>query len=200
MSSESPHTVIVVPCLGDDKQVAQFMLEKAINNWHHDGLHTIIHSVHWRDGEPFEEKLQKLLTLIDTQQDKDKISLVGISAGASLAFNAFNQRKERVHKAVNVAGRLRAGQATIRSLERMAKTSPAFRESVLSFEEAEPLLSDQDRLRLMTVRPFLGDELVPRDTADLPGAHNQWIYTPEHGLSIWLALRLQKKIRTFLTT
>jgi hypothetical protein len=143
----------------------------------------------------------RLLKIIDELSSPvNKVSLVGTSAGASLAFTAFYERSEKLYKAVNVCGRLRSGKHTVRSLSNMAKTSPAFYESVLTFEKNEPQLTRLQRQRLMTIRPFWGDELVPRDTAYLDGAHNQWIFTPTHMLSIYLSLRFPHLIIPFLTS
>ncbi len=175
------------------------LLKWTVERWQKFGLTPIVASIHWRDGGKYSEKLSTVLQLIDTYSHKGKVSLVGTSAGASLAFNAFFERKDTVHRVVNVCGRLRAGNHHWRSLKKMAWSSEAFEQSVLNFESVEEKLSAVDRQKIMTIRPFFGDELVPRDTAFLPGAHNRWIYTPEHVLSIYLSLRFARPIIEFLT-
>jgi hypothetical protein len=192
------HFVIIIPGLGDDRAGSRAWIQSLTSHWKNRGLETVIHVVNWRDGESFQPKLAQVVGLIDVLAQKGKVSLVGTSAGASMAFNAFNERKNIVHKAVNICGRLRAGNHTVRSLDRMARTSVAFKESVLTFEQLELTLTKRDRKRLMTIRPFFGDELVPSDTANLAGAVNNWIYTPEHGLSISLSLKFAEPIISFL--
>lgn len=199
MASKEKHTVILIPGLGDDRLISKKILTSATNYWSASGLEVLFHPVLWRNGESFHPKLLKLVKLIDElSSPAKKVSLVGTSAGASLAFTAFYERSEKLHKAVNVCGRLRTGNHAVRSLSNMAKTSPAFYESVQTFEKHESQLTSVQRQRLMTIRPFFGDELVPRDTAYLDGAHNQWIYTPTHMLSIYLSLRFPKLIIPFL--
>jgi hypothetical protein len=199
MPESNLHTVIIIPGLGDDRSGSSAIITAATSHWKQAGLTILIHSVKWRNGEDFEPKLAKLLALIDKQAKKGTVSLVGTSAGASMAFNAFCARHTLIHKAVNICGRLRAGDHMLRSLDRMARTSSAFKQSVLQFEKNEPTLTKSQKSRLLTIRPYFGDELVPSDTAYLAGAQNRWIYTPGHGLSIILSLWFSKAITEFLT-
>ena len=199
MSKKELHSVILIPGLGDDSKVSELAMKSATHHWKDFGLHVVVHAVFWRNNEAFEPKLLRVLALIDDLASAGTVSLVGVSAGASMAFNAFHERKNSVHRAVNVCGRLRTGKHRLRSLERMAATSIAFKQSVHAFERNEGTLRADERSRLMTIRPFFGDELVPHDTAYLAGAQNRWIYTAEHGLSILLSLRLPGSIVSFLT-
>lgn len=132
-----PHLVIILPGLGDDKKINQRVLRILTKGWKSKNVETYFFPIHWRDGKHFQIKLTTLLQTIDELALKHTISLVGTSAGASLAMNAFFYRPKKIHKVINVCGRLRAGHHTVRSLERMAKTSVAFKESVLQFEKAE---------------------------------------------------------------
>ena len=133
--------------------------------------------------------------------DGDRISLVGCSAGASAALNAFIERKNIIYRVITVCGRLKTGnQRSFRSFPARTATSLSFAESVKLFESHEHLLSDQDRQKIMTVRALFGDELVPADTAILRGAHNIVVPTPEHVFSIAIALTLfSRPLITFLT-
>lgn len=159
----------------------------------------MVHPVHWRDGQSLAVKERQLLALVDRMASQGTVSLVGTSAGASLALLVFSQRSEKISRVVNVCGRLRAGQHRLRSLARMARTSPAFQQAVKAFELLEPQLTTAERQRVLTIRPWFGDQLVPADTATLPGAHNSWQLTAEHGFSIWWALRISGQITRFLT-
>ncbi len=190
--SKKEHSVIIVPGLGDETK----KLEWATNYWQRYSLEPIVHSVGWRDGETeFQPKLQGLVDLIDELADKgDKVSLVGTSAGGSAVCNAFIERRNTVHRVINVCGRLRAGtQKGFRSFEVRSATSPAFAQSIKLFESRETTLTDDDRRKIMTVRAMFGDELVPGDTTILRGAYNTRIPTPEHVFSIGMALTLFSK-------
>ena len=99
---------------------------------------------------------------------------------------------------VNVCGRLRIGNSRFRSLEKMAKTSIAFKQSVQDFEKREKELTKEDKLKILTIRPFFGDELVPADTVEIKGATNKVVYVPSHMIGIGYSLRFSKLITDFL--
>ena len=192
------HNVIFIHGLGD----RQDPLKWAVRGWQKHNLEPIMHSVGWRDKElSFEPKLNRLVEMIDEISEKgDLVSLVGTSAGGSAALNAFVERKEVVHKVINVCGRLRTGPTSgFRSFEAKSKSSPSFAESVKLFESREESLSDADKQKIMTVRAMFGDELVPPETTILQGAYNTTVPTIEHVLSITAALTIfSQPLITFL--
>ena len=192
------HHVIIVPGLGDDADKLSWLT----NHWRKHGLEPIVHSVGWHDEQKFQPKLSVLVEMIDRYaQNGDKVSLVGCSAGGSAVLNAFFERKNVVHRVISVCGRLRSGnQKGFRSFEARTDSSPSFATSVQLFESREDSLSDNDRQKIMTVRALFGDELVPADTTILRGAYNTVVPTPEHVLSIAMALTLfSRPLITFLT-
>lgn len=185
----SKHYVIFIPGLGDDTQ----KMVLGTKHWVKYGLEPLVHALGWRDHESdFQTKLNKLLEVIDNLiVQGNEVSLVGTSAGGSAVLNVFYERKDKIHKVINVCGRLRTGSVTgFRSFKSKTATSPAFAQSIKQCESHESLWSDQDRQKIMTVRPLLGDELVPADTTILNGASNIVIPTGEHMLSIAMALTL----------
>lgn len=188
----SKHYVIFIPGLGDDTQ----KMVLGTNHWRNYGIEPLVHSVGWRDRESdFQTKLNKLLEVIDNLlvQGND-VSLVGTSAGGSAVLNALYERKDKIKKVINVCGRLRTGSETgFRSFKSKTDTSPAFAQSIKLCESHESLWSEQDRQKIMTVRPLLGDELVPADTTTLEGAYNIVIPTGEHMFSIAMAVTLFSK-------
>lgn len=192
------HHTIIIPGLGDEVNKMIW----ATYHWRRSGLDPIVHSVGWHGGEKeFQPKLQILVDMIDEfADDGDRVSLVGCSAGGSAALNAFFERREAVYRVINVCGRLRTGsQNGFRSFDARTATSPPFAESVKLFESHENLLTHQDRQKVMTVRALFGDELVPADTTILRGAYNTVVPTPEHVLSIAMALTIfSKPLITFL--
>ncbi len=192
------HTIILVPGLGDTHPLSRFVLRLATLRWQQAGFKVAIHRVGWRDGGSYAAKLRTLVEHIDQLADEGPLSLIGTSAGASLALNSFLERPRSINKVINVCGRLRAGHHYWRSLGRMAQTSSAFKTSVETFEKNESELSASDRARILTVRPFFGDELVPQDTAAMPGATNRWIYLPGHMAGIFWSLLLAEPLWEFL--
>ncbi len=186
------HSAIIIPGLGDEVR----MLQRATNHWRNNGLEPIMYSMGWHDSEnEFQPKLERLVHLIDQLVGKgDTVSLVGTSAGGSAALNAFIERREVVHRIINVCGRLRTGpEHGLRSFQAKTASSPAFAQSVKLSEAREKDLTDTDRQKIMTVRAMFGDELVPAETTILHGAYNTMVPTPEHMLSIGAALTVFSK-------
>ena len=195
----SPQNIIIVPGLGDHKTLTAW----ATKRWPNYGLEPIIHCVGWYDSKiTFLEKLQNLTNKIDEliSQEK-KVSLIGCSAGASAVMNAFIERKNVIHRAISICGRLKEGTGGgFRSLKSRSVSSPLFAESVRLFENRENLLSESDRKKIMTVRAMFGDELVPANTSILDGAQNIKIPIFEHSLSIYTSLWIfSKPLVNFLT-
>jgi len=191
--------VIIIPGLGDNIKATSW----ATKHWRSHGLTPVIFPMIWNDGESFNIKMGRLLEKIDEYAASgDKISLIGCSAGASAALNAFIERKDKINKVISVCGRLRIGrQKGFRSLANRTKSSPAFKQSVELFESRQILLSAQDRKKIMTVSSKFGDELVPTSTSSLEGAYNITIPAMEHSISIYGALTIfSKPIISFLLT
>lgn len=184
------HYLIFVPGLGDNNS----LLNWAIKRFEKDGFITIIRSAPWhKKEEPLKSKLERLINRIDeVYKDGQTLSLIGISAGASLVLNAYCQRKNKVENVVNICGRLRKGKNVFPSLELASRGHPAFKESVELFEKNEPNLTDKDRKKILTIRAFW-DEIVPRSTTSLNGATNIKLPLVEHSLTIYLSLLLSRK-------
>lgn len=195
MSKE--HHVIMSPGMDGRIGGIQFVTK----NWPEKyGLHPEVVQTVWKDGLGLEPKLSKILALIDSLSNGGKaVSLVGTIASGSLMLNAFAERRDIVNKVVNVGGFLRRGHGTgMHSFETRSVASKAFRESVLRFERLEPSLTEEDRKKILTVRPLLGDELVPAHTVTVDGALNKTVPMGEHILGIATALVLYNPVIAFL--
>lgn len=190
------HKVIIIPGLGDGNQKVKW----ATNHYRKYGLDPLVHNIWWRRGEKhFEPKLHKLTDLIDKLfEEGNKVSLVGTSAGGSAVMNAFVARRKKIYKVVSICGRLRKGsEKGFRSFGAKTAGSVAFKESVLMFEQSEPILTKKDRKRIMTIRALF-DELVPGNTAYIDGANNKRIKSVEHMFSIWMGLSFYRPLIDFL--
>ena len=182
------HKIIIIPGLGNNVALTSW----AVGNWKNYDLEPVVYSMNWHHPtETFQTKLNKLTNLVDQFKHKScAVSLIGCSAGASAALNAFLERKSSVNKAISLCGRLKTGSQTgSRSLKTRSKSSPTFADSVSFFENREDMLTKEDKKRIMTVRSTL-DELVPADTATLTNVTNITIPVIEHSLSIYLALKI----------
>lgn len=198
----SKHYVIIIPGLGDNYSGIQIKLIKlALKIWRGQRLEPIIHIVGWRDKRiDFSAKLKKLIALIDDLHNQGHaVSVVGYSAGGGFALNAFYERRGIIKGAVSICGRLRdGGHKGFRSLKLRSIVSPAFLQSVRMWESREPDLTEAERARIMTVSA-LWDQLAPRDTTSVVGAHNLIFPTVGHITTGAMALAvLSKPVIKFL--
>lgn len=169
------------------------------NHWRRYGLEPVVHVVNWRDGENFAPKLDRLLDLVDDLSVDGDVSMVGTSAGGSAVINALFERPV-IKKIVCVCCRLGVGTHTgIHSFEARTASSPAFAQSVKMAENSLAGFSAEQKSKIMTMRALM-DELVPAETASIPGAKSITIPMVEHVLSITMALTLgSKPLIRFLT-
>ncbi len=181
MSKE--HHIIYIPGLRDTNPLNRPFYVLAEKAWRKQGFYPHIFYPHWEEGRHIQPKLKAITDLIDElAEQQHTVSLVGQSAGGSAALNAFFERRNTVCGVVNVTGRLKSGVNVRPSLDHAAKNSPAFKESVLLFEqENEPRLTSEERKRVMTIRPIL-DEVVPAPTVPVEGAINLVAPIMEHSL------------------
>jgi hypothetical protein len=195
------HTVILVPGLGDTPRRIK-LYARLIKGWSEKyNITSVFFDSSWNDKyETFDQKLHRLLNLINSYETDDirKLSLLGISAGGSLALNAYFQKKSKVSKVVNVCGRLRVGNNVQPSLETAAKKSKAFYDSVTKCEAGLPTLTDQDKANVLTLKAIF-DEFVPTQTTLIDGTSNLTVGSVGHIITIGLCLTIySKKITNFL--
>lgn len=186
----SKNHVIIIPGLGNN--ISRHIW--ATNDWKKWGVVPHVFDTRWRTEERgFQEKRERATALVDSLTNKNNmISLVGNSAGSSLALNIFGMRKKQITKVVINCGRVRDGDWPWFSFNQATASSPSFRESVLQAQEMEKTFTPADRIKIMTLRPLF-DEVVPPFTVPIQGAQNNIIYSVEHSLSIALNLTLFRR-------
>jgi len=162
------------------------------------GIKVVPYYMFWHKTsvEAFERKIMDAVALVKGLKSEGySVSLLGMSAGASAAFNAYYQCKDQVDSLINCCGRLRKGgpEIRIRTLDLAAAGSPLFRKSVLSCEEGLSSLGPNDLAKILTLRAAL-DEIVPAQTSVVPGARNVLLPTIEHTTSIILSMTVFSKL------
>jgi predicted esterase len=180
------HHIIIVPGLGDDVSVTQFW----INRWPKtEDLSFEVWSAHWENYEDnFIQKYSRLLKIVkERKKEHQQVSLMGISAGASLVCNVFAKNPTLVHKVVNVCGRLQMKKSRTPTLEVITFRNLAYINSVNEFEKNEKKLDESEKKRIMTLSGMY-DELVPISTIYLEGSKNKYIPFIGHNFCITLAL------------
>lgn len=173
--------------LGDREHAIEF----AVRGWEQKGLRPVVVPMRWFDrSRPFQSRLDTILDVIDGLLKKENtVSLVGLSAGGSIVLNAFVLRREGIDKVVTVCSRINPiNNWGYRSFNNRTSSSPAYAESIMSFEEKRKLLQPNDYQKIMTVRPFFGDQLNPANTMVIPGARNITLPIAEHFSTIAMSL------------
>jgi len=174
--------VIYIPGLGDDRAAGQQLVVRSWRLW---GVRAEAFPMRWADGEPWESKLQRLLARIDAlTAEGQKVALVGSSAGASAAINAYAVRKNQLVGCVLIAGKINNAHAIG---EQYRRQNPAFVESVVQCEGALAGLTEADRRRILS-RYATSDPIVPRQDSYISGAYNQTVPTVGHAVTIGVQL------------
>lgn len=172
---------IYIPGLGDDKMVGNSLLQKF---WRLFGINTKVHKLYWRDSRPYSQKLDELLSEIDQlANDGYRVSLIGTSAGASMALNVYARRKATIHKAVFICGKLSNFEVVN---PRYYQKNPALKESFADVPANLKELSAADKAKMLTLNP-LKDWLVPAADTKIPGVRSQTILSIGHLPSIVIA-------------
>jgi hypothetical protein len=182
--------LIIIPGLADDVKYTKFL----VRNWeskYNVRLHVI--SFGWNGGiNEFDNKFKLFLEKVDEIiNNGNKISIIGISAGASVAINTFYLRKDRINKAISVCGRLRDQNVKQRFYYPKEKLN-IFKESILLCEKTLSNLTNEDRKRLLYFLPLF-DDVVPVKTMEIKGASSKKIYSIQHMFNILYTIRIYSK-------
>jgi pimeloyl-ACP methyl ester carboxylesterase len=180
----APHHIIYIPGLGDTKTRGQ---ELAVRLWRTYGIIGHCHAVIWSNGESFEDKLNSVLQDIDEHLAAGHIvSLMGASAGASMALHAYAARKDKINGVVLVCGELTDAKKINPSF---FEKNPAFQASMERLPETLALLAPEDRQRIMSLHPLYDETVNIKDTY-LDGARMYTSISFGHAFTIGLTLTI----------
>lgn len=160
-------------------------------------------SIDWRSDESFEDLLDRLTKLTKQKlREYGELTLIGASAGGSLALNVFGRISNNKLRAITLCSRLRLAKLPWwdrRMLKRMAyigtpKASQKFYDSVVYCTKMTiPKLTKADKKRIIIVRQ-LADTVVPRATMGINGVRVYKVFAIGHGWGIAAAVRKLPKI------
>jgi hypothetical protein len=180
--------VIVCPGLGDDNMFLRWEL----NSWEDAGLAPQLHIAPWKGDEPYKSKIERLIQEIrQLSSTGGKLALVGISAGGTLAFNAYCQEKESISTLVLLAAPIQRS-SNWSLLTHLTARNRSFRESLSYAEQNVQTLTEDDKKKILIVRGIF-DEQVPTSTTYISGVQQVKIPSVEHNLTLTLALTVFKK-------
>ena len=176
--------VIYIPGIGDANPTSQIW---AVSKWKYWGVDSELLQMNWHDNEPWPKKLDKITARIDRLKSESKlVALVGASAGASAAINAYAARKDDVIGLVTIAGKINNPQSIG---PRYRQNNPAFVESAYQCEQSLKKLNEAD-LKKVLCRYAVFDEVIARQDSVIQGAKNQMIPTLGHAITIAIQITL----------
>ncbi len=172
-------SVIFIPGLGDVPD-PRFQLA-LVRSWKKYGVEPETFLMRWADNELWQVKFDRLLKRIDElNKEGYAVGLVGASAGASVAINAFAERPDIIVGVVLVAGKVNRPGSIGSDLK---KNNTALPVSVSLTGSSLDKLSPAKKLRILSRHAFM-DNYVHRSDSLIPGAINQTVPSIGHVLTI----------------
>lgn len=172
------HTVIYVPGLGDTNISGR---KKLLATWHYRNVEIIAHSVSWQTDEPWNTKLQALLSKIDTYVSQGKaVSLIGESAGASAVMQALQQRSETLNAVILLCGK---SQYPDRISPYLQRKNPALHTAATGSHNYAQSMTDAAKAKVLNLHP-VADPVVPVWETKIPGVQNARMPSFGHAISI----------------
>lgn len=177
------HYIIYIPGLGDHNDgLRRFLLFF----WQIFDVKTELVPMQWYDGKPYEEKFNRVELVIKKATAKGyTVSLVGESAGASMAMNVF-ARNTSPHRMMSFCGVNRLHDDIS---PHIFKRSPAFKESIELLETSRDLAVKSKLGRIVSVTA-LADPTVSVKKNIIPGARHVKIWSVGHFTTILLCLSI----------
>lgn len=184
------HHIIYLPGLGDPHYKEQGVLLKLWRIYH---VKVHYHPVYWRDDVPFSKKLDGIIKQIDELKARGyTISLIGTSAGASAAINAYAKREDKISGVVCICGKLRN---TDKIGESYYIKNQAFKGSIALLASSLEKLSKTNRSKILSIHP-LYDEIVPVKDTVIDDAKLKTIPTIGHAFSIMYSVTFGSRVIT----
>lgn len=174
------HLVFYVPGLGDHYDAGRSF---ALWFWRIYGFKVRLLPVKWYGGGTFEDKMSLVVSFAqEAQKQGYEVTLIGESAGASLALNAA-ARLPQLHKIILIAG---VNSSKLSISPHIQRRSPSF---VASTKAIGSSLTNVVPEKIHTVRALADGTVSPRFN-DIPKAHKHVIWSVGHIPTILLCLTL----------
>ena len=170
--------IVFIPGLGDDNSVE--MQKKLIKRWNKKGRDLTIFYPKWHTNETYKDKYARLLATLP----KDKFTVVGASAGTSLALTLLGNMPDRVVDVRLIAGKFRNPQYIGQNYQ---KRAPAFLESVQTSQKVLNNLKQAQLSKITSYRSIF-DGVIRTSEMNIKGAKNVLIPIVGHVPSIVVAL------------
>jgi hypothetical protein len=141
----------------------------------------------WSKKENFGTKLLRVVKKIESLQNKGYlVSLVGISAGAGAALNAYSINNE-VERVICISGKINH-PASVRS--EIYNKNPDFKKSMHRIKDSIGILGSKNLLKnIMSIHPT-EDSTVPIEDTIIDGAIEKIFYGRGHASGIFYAITI----------
>lgn len=174
------HYIIYIPGLGDRYDGFRKFL---LFFWRIFGVRTELVPMQWYDGKDYDEKFARVETAIKDAQSKGyRVSLIGESAGASMAMNVF-AHDTSPRRMISLCG---VNNSTIPISSHIYKRSLAFKKSVSLLDNSQ---NKAQVRRVVSVTGFF-DPRVSVEKNIIPGAKHIKVLSIGHLTTIILCLSL----------
>jgi hypothetical protein len=191
------HLFIYVPGLGDTNLDNR---QKLLSLWRIRRIKVEICAMKWGVDEPWKKKLHVLLTLIDKRAGEGYvISLIGESAGASAAMQAFVQKENSLRSLILLCGKSQHPESMSKKL---IARHPALESAVKESNKVIQKLSDPQKAKILNLHPLF-DPVVPVKETKISGVKHSRMPIVGHATSIvfanifwmWRIIRFAKRLK-----
>jgi hypothetical protein len=188
------HFAVIVLGLGEAAPLYRFVTR----NWERRfGITPIIHVVGWKTTAPFETKLSALMTRVEQLSSQGNVvSLVGFSAGASIALHTYARLRQKgvnLQTYASICGRFNFIAHPWYPQSYGVDRIPSFKESVKKVAETRTLLTRLSGGRMASFSSIF-DEVVPISASTLPRAKKHTIPFLFHTPSIFFLFLWPKRL------
>lgn len=182
MKSNNLH-IIYLPGVGDSDPDLQ---RRVVSSWRLWGVESELLHVNWASNETWPDKLTRILSRVEELKSAGKnVALVGASAGASAAVNAYSARPTQISGIVLICGKLKNASDIG---PKYTTANPALVDSVTASDASLRLLGADKKAKILTRRAFFDEVVTTKSDSIVEGARNRVSFTIGHAITIGFQL------------
>lgn len=173
--------ILYIPGLGDSYDRYR---KQALRLWSLFGVDAQLIPMNWYDGLSYERKFKQASdVIVQLAKAGERVTLVGESAGGSMAINLFAAHPE-VACLITIAG---VNKATTPVISKTLRRGPAFATSRQRLADALPKIPDRRRQNIHTLSGLI-DNVVASPFSIIPGTNRRRVWSIGHVSTIALCL------------
>jgi pimeloyl-ACP methyl ester carboxylesterase len=158
---------------------------RAVNTWKYWGVESELYSMHWADDVPWEDKFAGLLSRIDELSSEYAVALVGASAGAAAAVNAYAARKDKLVGIICICGKINNPDTIGKRYRGM---NPSFVTAAYQTSASLDQLNSVSRKRILCRYALFDQVIYTKADSRVPGARNRLVPSLFHSPTIALEI------------